>query len=471
MSALANDDGDVTTSASGAAPHLSAREWLLLMVLAAVQFNHIVDFMIIMPLGPEYMEEMGLSPGAFGALVSAYTISAAVANVLAAFFVDRFDRKRALITAFAGFTAGTFLCAIAPDYLLLLAAHIVAGAFGGVAASLVMAIVGDAFHDSRRGFAMGVVMSAFSVASIFGLPLGLFLADQFGWQAPFAILATISAAVVVLAAVALPPLRGHLAQADGAATHTSTALADRLRDFVVLLADANHLRTFAVMTAMMFSGFLIGPYIPTFLTANLGMHRQNLKYVYLCGGLTTIMTVTPIGWLADRFGKLRVFRVMALATIIPLVWITLLPAGAALPLVLTVTTLQMVTMSGRMVPAMAMITSSAAPGQRGGFMSLNTAVQHMSAGLASAAGGALLAQPVPGGPLKGYSLIVLLCCVATVLSLYLAGRLRRAAEGALAPDALTGPATATSAASDAEGSAVEEDEPPTPERLAALEDG
>jgi MFS transporter, DHA1 family, inner membrane transport protein len=372
---------------------------------------------------------------AFKWLVAAYTISAAIANLLAALCVDRFDRKTALLTAFAGFTAGTFLCAIAPDYPLLLAARCIAGAFGGVSAGLIMAIVGDVFHDRRRGTATGVVMSAFSVASSLGLPLGLYLADEFSWHAPFLVLGGISAAVLLLAVCVLPSMRGHLTAADG----RSISIAERLTGFTAVLADANHLRAFALMMAMMFTGFLSGPFLAMFLEYNVGLHQGDLKFIYLCGGLATIVTMTPIGWLADRFGKLRVFLVMALSTVVPVMLITMLPEGTRLGFVLVLTTLQMITMSGRMVPAMAMITGSAAPGQRGSFMSMNTAVQHMSAGLAAAAGGALLSQTVKEGPLVGFQLVGLISCAATLASLYLAGRLRPARGGELAPDALATP--------------------------------
>src|SRR3954471_6795907 len=189
---------------------LTAREWLLLLVLAAVQFTHNVDFMIIMPLGPVYRRELGLTPQEFGAVVAAYTIAAGVAAVAAAQVLDRFGRKAALLTLYTGFVVGTFSCAFAGSYWALLAARTVAGAFGGVAASVVMAVVGDAFPDARRGAATGVVMSAFSVALIVGVPLGLQLEESFGWHAPFLALAGMGVAVLALAAVLLPPLRGHL---------------------------------------------------------------------------------------------------------------------------------------------------------------------------------------------------------------------------------------------------------------------
>jgi MFS transporter, DHA1 family, inner membrane transport protein len=183
-----------------AAHHLTAREWLLLLVLAAVQFTHIVDFMIIMPLGPTYNREMGLRPDEFGHVVAAYTISAGIAALFASRLLDRFGRKAALLCLYSGFIAGTFLCAIAPNYIMLLVARTVAGAFGGVAAAVVLAIVGDAFPDARRGAATGVIMSAFSVASIAGVPFGLKLEEWYSWHAPFVALAGLGVGVLGLAA-------------------------------------------------------------------------------------------------------------------------------------------------------------------------------------------------------------------------------------------------------------------------------
>src|SRR5262245_54615161 len=74
--------------------HRPRSQWALLLVLAAVQFTHILDFMLLMPLGPRYLRELEISPGQFGLLVSAYAASACVAGILAALWVDRFDRKR-----------------------------------------------------------------------------------------------------------------------------------------------------------------------------------------------------------------------------------------------------------------------------------------------------------------------------------------------------------------------------------------
>jgi predicted MFS family arabinose efflux permease len=406
-----------------AAHHITAHEWLLLLVLSAVQFTHIVDFMIIMPLGPVYMREMKLTPDEFGHVVAAYTVAAGIAGLLASRVLDRFGRKAALLGLYAGFVTGTFLCAAAPNYLLLSIARTVAGAFGGVAAAVVYAIIGDVFLDARRGAATGVVMSAFSVASIAGVPFGLKLEEWYGWHMPFMALGMLGVAVLMLAAALLPPLRGHIGKHPPRAASTWK-----------LLTDRNHLRAFTLMIALVFGSFSIFPFLATYLEFNVGLPHNRLWLMYLCGGLMTLITLTPIGRLADTYGKLLVFRICASVTLVLIAVVTNLPSGTSLVLILLVTTGLFIATSGRMVPAMALITASAAPRDRGGFMSLNAAVQHLSSGAATVVAGALVA----GGqhePLVGFSLVGAVACASTAICLILAGRLRPAPGGMLAPDA------------------------------------
>src|SRR5258708_8898802 len=124
---------------------LTRAEWLLLLVLASVQFIHSMDFMVMMPLGPQCRQELNISPRQFAIVVSSYGFSAAIAGLLAAFFIDRFDRKNALLALLAGLTTGTLLCAAAPGYWSLMLARTVAGAFGGIGGAVVLVIIPHAF--------------------------------------------------------------------------------------------------------------------------------------------------------------------------------------------------------------------------------------------------------------------------------------------------------------------------------------
>jgi multidrug resistance protein len=398
-----------------AAAGLTRREWMLLLVLAAVQFTHLLDFVIIMPLGPQFKTDLHLSDQWFGFLVSAYAFSAALAGLLAAWFIDRFDRKKALLGLYAGFTLGTLSCAAAPNYTLLLAARALTGAFGGVVAACILAIVGDAFPGSRRGRAMGAIMSAFSVASIVGVPIGLYLANKTNWRAPFVALGGLSAGVFVFIGFVLPPMRGHLVRGRMAT------------NLVEIFSRPTHVRAYLLMTALVLSTFMIVPYLASYLVANTGRTNEELPYVYLFGGLATLVTVSLFGWMSDRFGKLLMFRWLALFTLVSIVLATNLPS-VALATAIGVFTLFMVASSGRMVPAMALITASAIPRNRGGFLSVNASVQQGAAGLASALGGLMLGQGA-NGEITGFPLVGGLACAATLASILLAGRLRSADGG------------------------------------------
>ena len=291
----------------GTPPRLTRAEWGLLLVLAAVQFTHIVDFVILMPLGPELEDALHITAKQFGWMVSSYALGASLTGLLAARFLDRFDRKRAVLVLYAGFTLGTLLCAAAPGFVTLVLARAVAGGFAGVLAAGVLAIIGDAFPDARRGRAMGIIMSAFSVASIVGVPAGLVLANSVGWRTPFVVLGLLSTAVWVLAWRALPSLRGHMAHAS----EEATSLWD-------VLVQPAHVRAYTLMAALVLGSFTIIPYLSIYLVNNVGRNKTELAYVWLFGGIATLLTMWVFGWLSDRFGKLLVFRVMAVVTLVTL---------------------------------------------------------------------------------------------------------------------------------------------------------
>jgi predicted MFS family arabinose efflux permease len=401
---------------------LTLAEWPLLLVLAAVQFTHSMDFMIMMPLGPQCRQQLGISPQQFALLVAAYGLSAAFAGVLAASFIDRFDRKSALLFLYVGLTVSTLLCALAPGYWWLMLARSMAGAFGGIVAAFVLVIVGDAFPELRRGRATGVVMTAFSVASIAGLPAGIVLGNRFGVGAPFAVLGLLAVAISLVAYRVLPPLRGHLSHPRKSATETWS-----------VLAQPAHLRAYGFMIMLVMGSFTVAPHFSDYLVHNVGRSKDDLAYVYLCGGLLTFVTLPLIGRFADQFGKRTVFRLLAVSTLLTLLVLTNLPAVQLVPL-LVVTTVYWIVTSGRWVPAMAMITSSALPHYRGSFMSVNASVQQLACGLAAVVAGAVIGE-AEGGELTGYSLAGIIAAGSTAVSMVLAGQLRRAEEVAEASDA------------------------------------
>ena len=127
----ANGVGDFEPGTEKSAEAIRRRERVVLLVLATVQFTSIVDFMLVMPLGPQLMERLKLDTTQFGLIVSSYTFSAGVAGLFAASFIERFGRKSAFLVIYIGFLWGTLCCGLAWSYPTLLAARVLTGAFGG----------------------------------------------------------------------------------------------------------------------------------------------------------------------------------------------------------------------------------------------------------------------------------------------------------------------------------------------------
>ena len=385
----------------------------LVLVLAAIQFTHIMDFMIMMPLGPQLMRVMLISPQQFGLLVSAYTLTAAVAALAVAFYTDRFDRRQTLLFLYAGFFISTLLCGIAPGYTELLAARAVAGAFGGVAGATVHSIIGDAVPENRRGAATGMIMSAFALSSIIGVPIGLVLAAHFSWRAPFLLLVAVSIVVFILTWRILQPMRSHIVEGE------SHRPLDQMK---AVFGNANHLRAFVFMFALMFAGFSVIPFISPYMVANVGLKETDLPYLYLFGGLATAFSSRYIGKLADKHGKRQIFTLIGLISIAPLLITTNLPP-VPVWVAICASVIFMVFVSGRFVPAMALVISSVEPRLRGGFMSINSAIQQLGLGAASFLAGSIIGHGV-GGTLTHYWMVGLIAVGATLLAIGLAWRVK-----------------------------------------------
>lgn len=394
---------------------ISLSERGLLILLALVQFTHIMDFMIMMPLGPQLMRELGMEPTQFSVLIAAYTMTAGAVGLLVAPFIDRFDRRVVLLVVYAGFIAGTLACAMSESVPRLIMARAICGAFGGVATATILAIAGDVVPAERRGAAMGMIMTAFSAAAAFGVPFGLFLAQQFRWETPFFLLALIALGVEVLLLVSLPSVRGHLRNGPPASW----------RNFLILLRDANAWRGLALMVTLIFGHFVLIPFFSPHLVYNLHLPESYLSVVYIVGGLLTIVTAPWIGRLADRRGRNEVFMaVVGIAMIITLVFTSVGVTSVAGALVLT--GLFFVFSSGRFVPAQAALTSAVPASRRGGYMSLVTCTRDFCSGLAAILAGAVV-ELTPEGLLH-VDRLGWLAVGVSLLSIWLIRRVRNVSE-------------------------------------------
>lgn len=410
------------------------RERLVVFILAAVQFTTIVDFMVIMPLGPQLMRTMGINPAQFSLIVSAYTFAAGATGLVAASVVDRFARRTAFLTMYSGFLLSTLFCGLAPTYETLVAARIATGAFGGILGGMAMAIIGDVFPEHRRGYATGSLMTGFALASVAGVPMGLWIGTTYGWHVPFIVLAIGGIPALVLARIALPPLDAHVGK-----THVHP-----LRSLAQTFSHSNHLNAFALIIALMIGSFTVFPSLSPYLVGNVGMTEEQLPLVYIVGGGLTLIAAPIIGRLADRYGKLVVFRAVIPMSALLLLTITHLPPTSKYVAAAVFGAL-MVSNVGRMIAAMAMITSSVEPRRRGAFLSANASVQHIASGVGSYLGGVIVTK-TPDGAIEHFGTIGWISAAATLSSLWLAGRVRNAESPAVSAEELSLAAAAEASA-------------------------
>lgn len=325
---------------------MSKKEKLLIFILASINFTHILDFMIMMPLNPQLSEIFKINQQQFSLLVSAYTFSAFFSGLIAAFFVDKYDRKKTLLFGYIGFIIGTFGCAFAPTYDLLMLARIIAGLFGGLIAAQVLSIVGDNFSYDRRATAMSYLIAAFSVASVFGVPFGLYLAAWGGWHIPFLFVGFTGIIITILIILFIPPMTFHM----------SSAKFNALDAYINAYRDKNQQRALLLSIVMMLGHFSIIPFIAKYLVSNVGFEEKEVSYVYFLGGALTIFTSPIVGRLADKKGKFRMFAIFCSLGVIPVFLITNMPP-VSIYIALIITTIFFVFTSSRMIPMQAMITS------------------------------------------------------------------------------------------------------------------
>lgn len=381
----------------------------VIFILAITQFTVILDFMVMSPLGDMLMKSLNLKPSAFGFAVSAYAFSAGISGLLTAGFADRFDRKKLLLFFYIGFIGGTIFCGLAHTYAVLVAARIITGLFGGVIGSISMAIITDLFALQQRGRVMGFIQMGFGGSQVLGVPIGLYLANAWGWEAPFWMVATLSIIIALLIAAKLQPVTQHLAlQNDKSAfihlCHT--------------VAKSDYRVGFMATALLSIGGFMMMPFGSAFAINNLGLTNEQLPMLFMVSGISSLVIMPLIGKLSDKIDKFKIFAVASVWTMIMCVVYTNLGV-TPLILVMALNILMMIGIMSRMIPSSALTSAIPEMADRGAFMSINSSLQQIAGGIAAAVAGMIVSQKSKGAPLEHYNVVGYVIIVISTLSILL----------------------------------------------------
>lgn len=378
----------------------------IIAILSFLQFTIILDFMVLSPLGALLMEELSVSPGQFGLVVSAYAFSAGASGLLTAGFADKFDRKKLLLFFYTGFMVGTIFCALAPSYELLLMARIVTGIFGGVIGSVSFAIMTDLFKLEVRGRVMGFVQMSFAASQVLGLPIGLVLANAYGWHSPFWMIAVIGILIGVVIALYMKPITEHL---------QLKSEKNAFRHLMNILTKSNYIRAFLATTLLATGGFMLMPFGSAFSIHNLGLTMDQLPILYGVTGVSSIAFGPIIGKLSDKLGKYKVFTA---GTLLSILIVSIYTHFGITPLwmVISMSVIMFIGISSRMISASALMSGIPEPKDRGAFMSISASVQQISGGIASAIAGMIVLQE-NNGPLQRYDILGFVVAGTMVVSI------------------------------------------------------
>jgi len=382
---------------------------LAVFLLAITQFTVILDFMVMSPMGDILMKSLNLKPAGFGLVVSAYAFSAGISGLLTAGFADKFDRKKLLLFFYIGFIMGTILCGLVTNYPFLVAARVITGLFGGVIGSISMAIVADLFTLQQRGRVMGFIQMGFGASQILGIPIGLYIANAWGWHAPFLWVAGMAAIIAMIIAFKLKPINKHLeVQTDKSA----------FKHLIHTVAKKNYRVGFTATALLSIGGFMLMPFGSAFAINNLKITENQLPMLFMIAGLSTLIVMPLIGKLSDKIDKYKIFAFGSLWTIVMVAIYTNLGV-TPFAIVAIVNVLMMMGVMGRMVPSTALVTAIPEMQDRGAFMSINSSLQQIAGGIAAAFAGTVVIQKDKFSPLEHYNTLGIIIICISIISIIL----------------------------------------------------
>jgi len=392
---------------------------MVIFLLAITQFTVILDFMVMSPLGDILMKSMSLKPSAFGFAVSAYAFSAGISGLLTAGFADKFDRKKLLLFFYIGFIVGTIFCGLAHTYVELVTARIITGLFGGVIGSISMAIITDIFSLQQRGRVMGFVQMGFGASQVLGVPIGLYLANIWDWEAPFLVIAGLAVIIAILIFIQLKPLTAHLAfQREQSA----------LKHLWHTVTKKKHRIGFTSTALLSIGGFMMMPFGSAFAVNNLNVAQNKLFILFMVSGVCSLIIMPLIGRLSDRISKFKIFMVASIWMMIMCVVYTNL-SGTSFWLVVFLNILMMMGVMSRMIPSSALTSAIPDLEDRGAFMSINSSLQQIAGGVAAAIAGMIVVQKTEYSPLENYNIVGYVIVVISIISIFLMYRVSKLAVG------------------------------------------
>ncbi|MBB3655232.1 DHA1 family inner membrane transport protein [Rhizobium sp. BK650] len=177
---------------------------LALLVLALSSFAIGTTEFVIMGLLPEVAADLSVTIPQAGWLVTGYALAVALGAPVMAVSTARLKRRSALIMLMAFFIAGNLLCAIAPNYWVLMIARIVTALCHGAFFGIGSVVAANLVSEDRKARAVALMFTGLTLANVLGVPLGTAIGQAFGWRSTFWVV-TVIGIVTIVGLIAILP--------------------------------------------------------------------------------------------------------------------------------------------------------------------------------------------------------------------------------------------------------------------------
>ncbi len=357
--------------------------YIIVFTLWLLVFSSASQTMILSPILPRIGDELAIPDALLGTLVSVYSIMVGIFAILAGPVSDKVGRRQILILGCASMAAALFMHGFVTGYYSFITVRIFAGCAGGMLSGAAVSYIGDYFPYERRGWATGWVMSGSAFGQIFGIPMGIVMADRWGFRSPFYLFAITMGLTVILLFLRVP-------QPNVLRSKHRLSVSKAAADYIAMLRRPD-IAWAAGAYFMMFLGvsiFVI--YLPTWLERSVGLTGGQIALMFVVGGVANVLTGPNAGKLSDKIGRKGIILMSCVGLSILMFLTTQFITGPVAAYVFFFFTMVLVAM--RISPFSALLTALVSDERRGSLMSLTVALGQVGFALGGAVAGPLYAD-------------------------------------------------------------------------------
>lgn len=231
---------------------------------------------VISGILPPLAQSLAVSIPTAGLLVSAYAAGVAVGGPIIAVATARFSQRSVLVGVMLTFGVAQVLCALAPDYNMLLLARLLSACAHGVFFGAGNIVVVGLVPPERRGAAFSMFISGITLANLLGLPGGTAIGVAFGWRTSFLAVGALGFLAAIVLFFRIP----HAQATDGPRPSFRTQLAELKHQQVWL--------SYLTIAFVMVGSLAFGTFQVPILTEITGLPLDLVSVYLLIGGLGSV---------------------------------------------------------------------------------------------------------------------------------------------------------------------------------------